>query len=213
MRFRICWGSTGPWTRLLEESDFMNHESTECTNPATGEVLGQSPLNTAEDVRLAVLNAQAAQAKWADFSVRERARAMRRVRDYLIEHVDELAETILRTTARCVWMPWRRRYFRPPWPPASMRAGLGGSCEPGDFGPGIGCSPTRHRRFAVCRGEWWRSFRRGTIPWEFPFPRSSWPCWRATVWCSRWRRRRRWWGELWSGPLRRPRCPRDCSAT
>ena len=72
----------------------MIHESTECTNPATGELLGQSPLNTVEEVRLAVLNARAAQAKWAGFSVRERARAMRRVRDYLIEHVDELAETI-----------------------------------------------------------------------------------------------------------------------
>lgn len=94
MPFRVCWESTVPWTRLSEESDVMNHESTECRNPATGEVLGYSPLNTAEDVRLAVLNARAAQAKWADFSVRRRARAMRRVRDYLIEHVDELAETI-----------------------------------------------------------------------------------------------------------------------
>ena len=72
----------------------MSQEFTECTNPATGEVLGQSPLNTAEDVRLAVLNARAAQAKWAEFSVRTRAKAMRRVRDYLVEHADELAETI-----------------------------------------------------------------------------------------------------------------------
>ncbi len=72
----------------------MNHGFTECTNPATGDALGQSPLNTVEEVRLAVLNARAAQAKWAAVSVRTRARAMRRVRDYLVEHVDELAETI-----------------------------------------------------------------------------------------------------------------------
>ena len=72
----------------------MNQESTECTNPATGEVLGHSPLNTAEDVRLAVLNARAAQAKWAECSVRARARAMRRVRDYIVDRADELAEII-----------------------------------------------------------------------------------------------------------------------
>ena len=72
----------------------MNREFTECANPATGEILGQSPLNTSEDVRLAVLNARAAQAKWAGLSVRTRARAMGRVRDYLVENVDELAEVI-----------------------------------------------------------------------------------------------------------------------
>lgn len=78
----------------------MNHEFTECLNPATGELLGRSPLNTAEDVRLAVLNARAAQAKWAAVSIRTRARAIRRVRDYLVEHVDELATTISRDNGK-----------------------------------------------------------------------------------------------------------------
>jgi succinate-semialdehyde dehydrogenase/glutarate-semialdehyde dehydrogenase len=72
----------------------MNRETTECINPATGQLLGRSPLNTPEDVRLAVLNARAAQDRWAGVSVRTRARAIRRVRSYLVEHVDELAETI-----------------------------------------------------------------------------------------------------------------------
>ncbi len=72
----------------------MAPETTDCTNPATGESLGRSPLNTAEDVRLAVMNARAAQDKWAASSVGTRARAIRRVRGYLVDHVDELAQTI-----------------------------------------------------------------------------------------------------------------------
>lgn len=80
--------------------NLMSQEFTECTNPATREILGWSPLNTMEDVRLAVLNARAAQAKWAGFSVATRARAIRRVRGYLVEHVDELAETISRDNGK-----------------------------------------------------------------------------------------------------------------
>ncbi|MHB8900075.1 MAG: aldehyde dehydrogenase family protein [Thermoguttaceae bacterium] len=72
----------------------MNGEATECVNPATGQLLGRSPLNTPEDVRLAVLNARAAQVRWAAVPMRDRARAIRRVRGYLVERVDELAETI-----------------------------------------------------------------------------------------------------------------------
>lgn len=72
----------------------MNRETTACLNPATGQLLGHSPLNTPEEVRLAVLNARAAQAHWASVSLAARARAIRRVRSYLVEHVDDLAETI-----------------------------------------------------------------------------------------------------------------------
>ena len=40
-------------------------DQTVCTNPATGEVIGYSLLNTPEDVRQTVATARAAQTAWA----------------------------------------------------------------------------------------------------------------------------------------------------
>lgn len=75
-------------------------QQTTCYNPATGEMLGRYPLNTAEDVAEAVKRAREAQPAWAAKPVKERARAMLRVRDYLVSHADQLAETISRDNGK-----------------------------------------------------------------------------------------------------------------
>ena len=69
-------------------------EQTACVNPATGEVVGYSPVNTGEDVKEAVERARAAQPGWEATSLKVRRRALMRVRDYLASHADELAEII-----------------------------------------------------------------------------------------------------------------------
>jgi acyl-CoA reductase-like NAD-dependent aldehyde dehydrogenase len=69
-------------------------EQTICLNPATGEVLGYSPLDGPERVPEVVAAARAAQPAWAATPIAQRARAIRRVRDYITDNADELARSI-----------------------------------------------------------------------------------------------------------------------
>ncbi len=78
----------------------MNEERTVCVDPATGEVIGHSPLDTAEDARKAIERAHEAQPAWAALPVNQRVRALRRVRTYIIEHAEEIATTISRDTGK-----------------------------------------------------------------------------------------------------------------
>jgi len=75
-------------------------EQTTCVNPATGEVIGYSPVDGPEAVREAVRKAREAQAGWAAVPVAERAAAIRRIRDYLAENADDLAATISRDNGK-----------------------------------------------------------------------------------------------------------------
>lgn len=79
----------------------MNEDNaTVCVNPATGEVLGHSALNSAEDVKQAVAGARKAQAQWAAMPVKSRAAHLKRMRDYLADQADELAEVIARDNGK-----------------------------------------------------------------------------------------------------------------
>jgi succinate-semialdehyde dehydrogenase/glutarate-semialdehyde dehydrogenase len=65
-------------------------------NPATLETLERVPLMTAEEVRGQVRAAERAFPGWRDLPVHERARYVLRARDYLLDHVDDVALTITR---------------------------------------------------------------------------------------------------------------------
>ncbi|MCB2187070.1 MAG: aldehyde dehydrogenase family protein [Deltaproteobacteria bacterium] len=69
-------------------------EETICLNPATGEEIGRSPLNSVGDVHQAVARGQNAQPFWAGTPLEERIAALRAVRDHLAAHADELAAVI-----------------------------------------------------------------------------------------------------------------------
>ncbi len=75
-------------------------DATACTDPATGEVFGHSPVNTVEDLRAAVARARSAQASWAALPPRERGRRVLPLRDYLVAHADELAAVIVRDNGK-----------------------------------------------------------------------------------------------------------------
>ncbi len=62
--------------------------------------MGYSELNTVEDVHKAVAGARAAQPIWAAAPLSERVRSLRRVRDYLADNADELAEIISRDNGK-----------------------------------------------------------------------------------------------------------------
>jgi betaine-aldehyde dehydrogenase len=61
-------------------------------NPATGEVIAQAPLSTAEDVNRAVEAARRAFDGWAGATPSERSVAMLKLADRLEEHGDEIAQ-------------------------------------------------------------------------------------------------------------------------
>jgi succinate-semialdehyde dehydrogenase/glutarate-semialdehyde dehydrogenase len=63
-------------------------------DPATGELLGQAPEQTVADVQRAVAEARRAQRHWAATPVRQRAAALRRVRDAIVRDADALAAII-----------------------------------------------------------------------------------------------------------------------
>ncbi len=63
-------------------------------NPATLERLGEVRLASAEDVRRAVAEADAAFPAWAALGVEGRAKYLLRARDYILEHVDDICDLI-----------------------------------------------------------------------------------------------------------------------
>ncbi|MBI5061954.1 MAG: aldehyde dehydrogenase family protein [Desulfatitalea sp.] len=71
-----------------------NENVTIATNPATGAVIGVSPLNTREDVFTAVQNARRAQPAWAALPVKERVRHVRKLADFIQQHSLRIAQTI-----------------------------------------------------------------------------------------------------------------------
>ena len=70
------------------------------TSPATGEVLGQVPAWSYEDVMIAVERARAAQATWARTSFDERKELLLRVADLIYERADEIADLIYKENGK-----------------------------------------------------------------------------------------------------------------
>ena len=69
-------------------------ERAEVTSPLTGEVIGEVPIGTAEDVAAAVDRAREVQRQWAAVPVRERAAVLLRYHDLVLDHQDELMDLI-----------------------------------------------------------------------------------------------------------------------
>jgi succinate-semialdehyde dehydrogenase/glutarate-semialdehyde dehydrogenase len=66
----------------------------EATSPATGEAIGTVPQGTREDARRAIAAASAAWREWAARSPFERAEALERVAELIVERRDELAHAL-----------------------------------------------------------------------------------------------------------------------
>lgn len=69
-------------------------------SPATGELVGESALDGERELGEAMREARLAQPDWAARPVEERVRYMLRVRDYIVDHADELAELISRDNGK-----------------------------------------------------------------------------------------------------------------
>lgn len=72
----------------------MGRERAEVTSPLTGEILGEVPVGTADDVATAVDRARDVQRQWAALPVRQRAAVLLRYHDLVLDHQDELMDLI-----------------------------------------------------------------------------------------------------------------------
>jgi acyl-CoA reductase-like NAD-dependent aldehyde dehydrogenase len=63
-------------------------------NPATGKIIGQTPVNTVDELERAVALAKIVQNDWAKISFKERAQYLFRIRDYIADHTDRIASII-----------------------------------------------------------------------------------------------------------------------
>jgi acyl-CoA reductase-like NAD-dependent aldehyde dehydrogenase len=69
-------------------------QQTEAVNPANGQVIGYSQLDTVDDLERALDRARKAQPAWAALKPRQRVRYLKGVRDYLVANADDLAAVI-----------------------------------------------------------------------------------------------------------------------
>ena len=63
-------------------------------SPLNGEVVGEVPIGTADDVAAAVADCRKVQARWAATPVKQRAQVLLRYHDLVLEHQDELLDLI-----------------------------------------------------------------------------------------------------------------------
>src|SRR4051794_15458076 len=78
----------GRWVKARTTEFFDVH------NPATGEVIGRTPLSAGADVDAAVQAATGAFPAWRDTPVNSRAQVLYRLKNQLEQHFDELARTV-----------------------------------------------------------------------------------------------------------------------
>ncbi|TAJ80205.1 aldehyde dehydrogenase family protein [bacterium] len=78
----------------------MEKSTLEVRNPATSEKITELRVATAEDVARAVSQARRAQTLWQGKSYAERAEILYRFRDLLIDHQDEIADTLAAETGK-----------------------------------------------------------------------------------------------------------------
>ncbi len=77
-----------------------NSTSIACTDPATSEPLGEVAVDAPEAVRKAVRAAREAQKKWRKSSFAERRAVLRTMLTHLLDHADELVETVVRDSGK-----------------------------------------------------------------------------------------------------------------
>ncbi|WP_434421387.1 aldehyde dehydrogenase family protein [Nannocystis pusilla] len=71
-----------------------------CSDPATGESLGEVPAMDRAEVQARLERARVAQAAWAKTSFAQRRRVVRRILQHLLDHTDELCRLISRDSGK-----------------------------------------------------------------------------------------------------------------
>jgi len=72
----------------------IKKEFTVCTNPATGEVIAEYPVNTLDDVKNAVKNARRVQPKWQAMPLKKKIGYVMNFAEYIQQNSDEISRKI-----------------------------------------------------------------------------------------------------------------------
>ena len=81
--------------RLAHRVDVAEGRETKAvTSPLNGEVIGEVPLGTADDVTAAVAECRRVQRRWAQTSIKDRAAVLLRYHDLVLDHQEELLDLI-----------------------------------------------------------------------------------------------------------------------
>jgi succinate-semialdehyde dehydrogenase/glutarate-semialdehyde dehydrogenase len=75
-------------------------EKTISYNPATGEKLGEFFVDSIDNLKKAMESARKAQPAWGALPAKKRVRYVKKMRAYLIENIDEIAEIISRDNGK-----------------------------------------------------------------------------------------------------------------
>lgn len=67
---------------------------TVCTSPATGEKLAEFKIDSIQDAKNAIINARKAQPAWGAMPLKKRVKHIKKIRDYIVANMDELAEIV-----------------------------------------------------------------------------------------------------------------------
>ena len=107
-----------------------------CTNPATGEFLGEVPVMWRDEVVARLERARAAQVAWRETSFARRRKVLRRILDHILEHSDELCRMIARDAGKtlenatielwpvCEALRWNLAHAERALRPQSVSSGL-----------------------------------------------------------------------------------------
>lgn len=76
------------------------NQQTESINPATWEIIGVSHLHSIDDLQKMIKLARETQKLWEQYSVDERIKYVLKIREYIVENADKIAETISRDNGK-----------------------------------------------------------------------------------------------------------------
>lgn len=80
--------------------DSKTTKFTDTFDPSTGEIIAKVPCCTADEVELAIAGAKAAYPAWSSTPVVKRVQVLYKLRDLIIEHMDELTELVARENGK-----------------------------------------------------------------------------------------------------------------
>jgi acyl-CoA reductase-like NAD-dependent aldehyde dehydrogenase len=84
----------------VTESADTGRESFEVVNPADGSVIANVPLDGPAEVAATVARVRANQPAWEELGIKGRAEWLGKLRDWLLDHQDEIADTMQRETGK-----------------------------------------------------------------------------------------------------------------
>src|SRR5882724_1753658 len=84
----------------VTESKTTGRETFEVTNPADGSAFADLPLDGAAEVAETVARVRANQPAWEELGIKGRAQWLYKLRDWILDHQDEIADTMQRETGK-----------------------------------------------------------------------------------------------------------------